>query len=65
MGTGVVGAGEVLLWVLVYCVQEKYCGYWFSAARRIIILCTGVLGPGELLLLVLVYCGQEKYCGNW
>ena len=55
MGTGVVGPGEVMLWVLVYCGQEKYCcGYLCSAARRIIIVGTGLVRPGEVLLWVLV-----------
>ena len=61
MVTGVVRPGEVLFWVLVYCGQEKYCGYWCSAARRSIIVGTGLVRPGEVLLWVLVYCGQEKY----
>ena len=51
MGTGVVRPGEIL-WVLVYCGQVKYCGYWCSAARRSIVV-TGVVRPGEVLLVLV------------
>ena len=55
MATGEVRPGEVLLWVLVKCGEQKYyCGYWCSAARRSIIVGTGVVRPGEVLLWVLV-----------